>query len=652
MIHKQIYFLLFILLIGSVSFLVAQEKTVTSPSQEIDQALLKSAAIESFKSIPDDVFLRRTYLSIGNRIPTYEESNDFNADTSPTKRNKLIEKLINSVDYNEAMYPFWADMLRLQSKIKGVYGDKYRKWVKKSIAENKPYDKMVFDLINASGNLSENGAIGYYLRDEGNVLEVASTSSQIFLGTQIGCAQCHNHAFEDWTQKQFYEFTAYIGKVTIKDAEPKKGLKKEFKDEGLSQIEKDVMKKIVENAAFEVKDNDKRELKFPADYKYQNAKPNEVVKPHVFFGEQPQMQDKQQKREAFAHWLTSKENPYFTKIIVNRLWKKVMGVGLFEPIDDYNSTTKVSNPEVLAILEKSMQDANFDMKKFLSIIYNTQFYQIPSTVDDTQKNESKIPERPLTRMKAEQVWNSLLTLTRKDINEYFATETPTEMEDLIVSIQKEGFTEEIKAKLIAKAKTIAEAQQEKNNDGTKKNKKKKPTDSKGKEIAKDDVMNKDEMNDDEMEKPKLTKAESKKALEERAEVAGKARIGLKENLAGRASEIVSPAPEQHFLNFFGQSDRLIIEEGNLDPNLPQVLALLNSQLTTQFILRNSYIKRQVNLQKANVEKINYLYQVILTRKPSASESQTAVGYLVKNEKTGIEDMIWVLVNSREFIFIQ
>lgn len=636
-----ILFFLSIIYINSSTFLIGQEKAAPINAEIIDKTLLKSGALDSFKIISDEIFLRRTYLSIGNRIPTFEEIQDFNNDKSPNKRNKLVEKILNSDDYNEAMYPFWADMLRLQSRIKGVYGEKYEKWVKKSIADNKPYDKMVFELINASGKLSENGAIGYYLRDEGNLLETASTTSQIFLGTQIGCAQCHNHAFEDWTQKQFYEFTSYIAKVNIRDNEPKREIRKELKDENLNQMEKDVIRRIVENASFEVKDVDKKELRFPSDYKYENAKPNEIVKPHVFFGEPPVIQNQLQRREAFAYWLTSKENPFFTKIIINRLWKRVMGKGLFEPIDDFSPSTKINHPEVLALLEKAMIEVNYDIKKFLTILYNTQFFQIPSAIDNTQNSGFSLTERPLMRMKAEQVWNSLLTLTRKDINEYFATETPSEMEELIVAIQKEGFTEETKVKIIEKAKEIAAAQQERNENGNKRKKK-----------NLENTKNKDENDDMNMDTEERSAIDTKKAMNEKAELAGRSKNRLKDNITGRASEIVSPAPEQHFLNFFGQSDRLIIEEGNLDPNLPQVLALLNSQLTTQFVLRNSYIKRQVNQKKSIEEKIDYLYQVILTRKPSKNENKIASEFITKNSKTGVEDMIWVLVNTREFIFVQ
>jgi hypothetical protein len=620
---------LFCIFVNS-SPLISQEKSVDLPSPTIDQILLKKAKLDNFKPISDEVFLRRTYLSIGNRIPTFDEIKAYASDTSASKRKNLIDKLINSLDYNEAMYPFWADMLRLESDIKGVYGKKYEEWVKKSIADNKPYDQIVYELITASGKLYQNGAIGYYLRDEGNILETASTTSQIFLGTQIGCAQCHDHAFEDWTQKQFYEFASYLGKVTIKDDEKRKEIRKEFrKEEDLTPQERNLLRKVIEATTYEILDRDKKELKYPADYKYKNAKPNETVKPHVFFGDQPILQNESQRRESFAKWVTSKENLYFTKIISNRLWKRVMGQALFEPIDDYNSNTKVSHPEILELLEKIMKDLNYDMRKFQSILYNTQYYQTPSTIADST-SDAIVAERPLQRMKAEQVWNSLLTLTRKDINEYYAANGPSEMEDLIVALQKDGLTEENKSKLLAKLNDVGN--------------KRKTQNSKN-----EDMMN---------ESLKMNKMEDNVAKENAKEPAKDKDLGLKskkrlnENLEGRASNITSPAPDQHFLNFFGQSDRQIIEEGNQDPNLPQVLALLNSQLTTNFILKNSYIKRQVNMKKENIEKVNYLYQVILTRYPTEKESKASINYLLKNSKEGIEDIIWALVNSREFIFIQ
>jgi hypothetical protein len=632
---------LFLLLISlPIIPIHANEDLVKKYAESIDKALLKSGEATNFTNISDEVYLRRTYLNIIGRIPTNDEFKSFVKVNTNTRRNKLVQKLLASEEYREGMYPIWADMLRLQSRINGVYGDKYAQWVKTSIQENKPYDKMVYELIAAKGNLAQNPAVGYYLRDNGNILETASTTAQIFLGTQIGCAQCHDHAFEEWTQKQFYEFSAYMGKVTISDSKYTNEIRKNIKLEFFTPREKQIFDQVMEGLPFNVKDIDTKELKLPGDYKYKNAKPNEVVKPHVFLGNQPVIANSKDRRDVLAKWVTSKENPYFTKIIVNRLWKKVMGVALFEPVDDLNSNTHVNHPEVLALLEKTFQDLNFDTKKFLEVLYTTEHYQVPTSTGDQKSKSYCVLERPLLRMRAEQVWNSLLSLTRKNINEYYSNDKPQPIEEYTRKLQLEGFTDANLIDIWASIKEIADNEIKAKEDEMVKAKAPKKIDvsayispkEKSKEIANKNQMAAKPKESEVMAEPEPTK--------------------LKDRLQGLASDIPSPAPSNHFLQFFGQSSHLIIEQGNQDPTMPQVLALLNGQLTTQFILRNSYIKRQVNQVKENTEKIDYLYQVILTRKPTEAEKLIALNYLNKNTKTGIEDLMWVLVNTREFLFIQ
>lgn len=632
---------LFFLLIFLTDFSIkANDDLVKKYAESIDNTLLKSGNASNFASISDDIYLRRTYLNIIGRIPTNDEYKSFIKVATNLRRSKLVQKLLTTEEYREGMYPIWADMLRLQSTINGVYGDKYAHWVKDSIQKNKPYDQMVYELISATGNLAQNPAIGYYLRDNGNILETASTTAQIFLGTQIGCAQCHDHAFEEWTQKQFYEFTSYMGKVTVSDNKYIGEIRKNIKSEFFTPREKQIFEQVMNAIPFNVKDINTKELKLPADYKYKNGKPNEIVKPHVFLGNQPEVKNTNERREVFAKWVTSKENPLFTKIIVNRLWKKVMGVALFEPVDDYNSTTHVNHPEVLTLLEKTFQELNFDTKKFLEILYTTSHYQVPATTVDQKSKSYNVQERPLLRMRAEQVWNSLLSLTRKNINEYYSNDAPQPIEDYTRKLQLEGFTDANLIDIWASIKQIADNEIKLKEEQTQKSKTLKKIDVSNyispKEKTKE-LTNKNQMTT----KPK----EQETAMEPEP-------TKLKDRLQGLASDIPSPAPSNHYLHFFGQSNHLIIEQGNQDPTMPQVLALLNGQLTTQFILKNSYIKRQVNQVKENSDKIDYLYQVILTRKPSESEKSIALNYLNKNAKTGIEDLMWALVNTREFLFIQ
>ncbi|MEM7386286.1 MAG: DUF1549 domain-containing protein, partial [Verrucomicrobiota bacterium] len=181
-------------------------------SQEIDRLIEQGFRKHKVKPNPpasDDVFLRRIYLDIAGRIPTLEEVDAFDQTDAPNKRTRLIEKLLRSEAYVSHSFNYWADILRVKSDIRGDAGEPYAAWVKQSLRENKPYDKMVFELLTASGNVWDNGAVGYYMRDAGMPLDNMAYTTQVFLGTQMVCAQCHDHPFDKWKQKEFYEMAAY-----------------------------------------------------------------------------------------------------------------------------------------------------------------------------------------------------------------------------------------------------------------------------------------------------------------------------------------------------------------------------------------------------------------------------------------------------------
>ena len=146
----------------------------------------------------DDALLaRRLYLKVAGRIPTHEELTSYLANPSKDKKNQLINQLVESSAFDSQMFNWWADLLRLQTRMRGGNqigaGQLYVHWVKEQVNNNVPFDEMAFNLITAEGYPWENGAVGYYLRDAGMPLDNMSNTTQIFLGTQMVCAQCHNH---------------------------------------------------------------------------------------------------------------------------------------------------------------------------------------------------------------------------------------------------------------------------------------------------------------------------------------------------------------------------------------------------------------------------------------------------------------------------
>jgi len=582
--------------------IIAKENQWQKDSLKIDQLLLKDSKDQKSNSILDIVFVRRIYLETVGRIPKAKEIKIFLQDQNKNKRSDLINQLMNSNEHPKYFYHFWADMLRLQTKIKGVYNNQYAKWVKKSIAENKPYNQIVYELISASGYISQNGAVGYYLRDEGKILEIASTTAQLFLGTQIGCAQCHDHAFEDWTQKQFYEFASYMGKVKLKMANAKP-YRKLVKKENLSQKEIQTLRRLIQTATTKITDIQSKKLRLPKDYKYNNAKPNQIIHPKVFLKDQPLANEN--SRIALAKWLTSPKNPLFTKITVNRLWKKVMGKGLFEPVDDYNQNTKVNHPEVLAYLEKKMIEYDYNTNDFLKLLLNTKHYQLPTSSENLSRSKYYTDVRQLQRMKAEQVWNSLLTIIKENINQEVDYHDKNISRPLIAiadKIQKEGLKIEQLPQIL--------------------------------EIVKSTANRKNKMN----------KSKSKR-FKKRNKRGGSKRFG-------RASEQSSPPREQHILNYFGQSDRLMIGTGNQDPNLPQVLTLLNSPEINKAISKSPFIKREIKKLKNSNEIMDFIYLTIISRLPTPEEKETIIKYIKTHKKTAYQDLAWALINTREFLFIQ
>ena len=193
------------------------ERTLTTFVNSIDQKIerrLKSYRQRPNKDISDEAFLRRAYLKIIGRIPTMEETEAFMSNRGSKGRKLLIDKLLNSEGYAHNWFIYWADILRATTRIVGGNGNDgipFIMHLKETIAENKPYDMWVHDMLAATGPLWErgNGAAGYYYRDAGMGLDSMSNTVRVFLGTSLECAQCHDHPFDRWTQKQFFEMAAY-----------------------------------------------------------------------------------------------------------------------------------------------------------------------------------------------------------------------------------------------------------------------------------------------------------------------------------------------------------------------------------------------------------------------------------------------------------
>ncbi|MDB6073142.1 MAG: hypothetical protein JWO89_782, partial [Verrucomicrobiaceae bacterium] len=452
------------LFVQSGSFARAAETvSVKAKAAQIDKLIAQDLAKNKLTANPpasEEVFVRRVYLDVIGRVPTKKETLDFLNSKDAGKRAKLIDTLLASDGYAQSYYNFWADVLRVQSTTIGggataAAGFAYEKWLKDSLQANKPYDEMVRDLVTARGATYENGAVGFYIRDYNMPLDNMAVTTQIFLGTSIVCAQCHNHPFDKWSQMDYYQMAAHTygmqtnngpqnrdfykaintkpvakgakGKAKGKGAKLAKGqagpgqiaaskpaspsILGNYKPKELTQAMTEILRPLRYNHVVE---DDKKALKLPHDYKYDNGKPNQAIEPTIpasFTKDGKVTKEGENSSVSYAEWMTSKENPRFTLVIANRLWRKLMGIGLIEPVDEITDSTVASNPALMSYLEDTMKGLNFDMKEYLRVILNSQTYQSAALTQDLELGDVYHFQGPLLRrMSAEQIWDSMVAL--------------------------------------------------------------------------------------------------------------------------------------------------------------------------------------------------------------------------------------------------
>ncbi|HEX4795092.1 MAG TPA: DUF1549 and DUF1553 domain-containing protein [Humisphaera sp.] len=321
-------------------------------------AKLEKAKILPSEECTDDEFIRRVYLDLTGIIPSADAAQAFIDDPTPSqeKRHKLVEQLLNSRDYVAFWSNRWADLLQCNSKALGEKGVwVFREWIRQSIARNKPYDQFVHELITAQGDSYTTPAVNYYraLRDTGKITEDVS---QTFLGVRFNCNKCHDHPFERWTQDQYYQFGAFFSRIAFKP--------------GAMPGEEIVY----------------------ASYnggEVMHPRTGAVMQPTVPFGTEPDVQHAAVREDAFATWLTSKENPLFARSYVNRVWSYFFGRGIIEPVDDIRASNPPVNPELLDALTADFIAHDFDARQLIQTIVGSRTYQL-SVIPNRWNEDDKI----------------------------------------------------------------------------------------------------------------------------------------------------------------------------------------------------------------------------------------------------------------------
>ncbi len=613
---------------------IAQACKASEPRPPLAQTVIDAAAARLDQTIhaalkannttpnaptPDAVFLRRIYLDTIGRIPTAEEAQTFLADSSPNKRSTLINNLLNSPGYTMHMFNWLADMLRVKDDYgKGAKGFLYEDWLKEQIAMNTPWDRMVHDMLVADGKLNQNGAAGFLLRDAQMPLDGISNMLTTFLGANVSCAQCHDHPFAEWSQHDFYSLAAYFGSTDGFHEKVFRQTRQLLKSDELANVNRALVNQVLASNPYNLVDLTKNKLRFPEDYKYKDATPGELTKPS--FIRWPDTKENnpayllaenassQQPRNQFANWMVHPENPRFATAIANRLWKKAFGIAVQEPVSDIDDP-RDSNPELLAHITKYMKQAKFNLREFQRIIFHTAAYQrIASNVPEDPK-KYLFPGPVIRRMSAEQAWDSIVCLTTGSE----ADQILLRRGDLLqkTHLDDDEITPEAVKALIAEIKKDLPAMKQ----GGKKNGNNKQLANNGKRTA-----------------------------------FYEGGIPLHSNglVLARASETPQPAPENHFLRLFGQSDRMIADGNTVDGSVPQLLQLMNGPVQ-DLITKNSLAIQSATKASTTEDKISSLYLSFFGRQPR----QTEMSYFTSAMNDGLTttDISWVLLNSREFLFL-
>jgi hypothetical protein len=297
-------------------------------------AKLERLHIQPSPVVDDAGFLRRVSLDLTGQLPAPEEIRAFLADRAANKRAAKIDKLIASPAFVDHWTLKWADLLQVNRKYLGEKGAfAFREWLREAIADNKPYDRMVREMLAARGSSYDEPQANFYrvTRDPKPTME---KTTQVFLGVRMVCAQCHDHPFERWTQNQYYEMAAFFSPV---------GLRPGY----------EVGEEIVFNQR--------------ADFEMKHPKDGHIVNPKFIVGGKQGL--------SYADWLTSKDNPFFAKSTVNRVWSYFFGKGIIDPVDDIRASNPPTNPALLDALTKDFVDSGFDLKRLMRTIATSRAYQ-------------------------------------------------------------------------------------------------------------------------------------------------------------------------------------------------------------------------------------------------------------------------------------
>jgi len=352
----------------------------------------KSAGVEPAPPASDAEFLRRVYLDLTGRIPRVSEARQFLEDSSADKRSRLIEELLLHPSHASHLADVWFQFLLPDTaNVSAAAGasDAFEGWLRNRFAQNQSYAETVRELLLATGRPDDSGPALYYTALELKPEKVAASTSRAFLGVQIQCAECHNHPFEKWTQRDFWGYAAFFARVA-------------------QQPDQQTMRVAL------VRDQSAGEVMLP------NSK--EVVRPRFLLGEADVEDTEQTRRMKLAAWMTSSTNPYFARAAVNRIWSQMFGRGLIDPPDDMRADQAARLADVLKDLSNYFVETDYDVRRLFRVLAGTRAYQLSSQHPESgERPPDLFAEMQLKVLSAEQLYACVAIATCRPYDAILST---------------------------------------------------------------------------------------------------------------------------------------------------------------------------------------------------------------------------------------
>ena len=702
----------FLLRLSFVATLVGGAFAQAKPSRvdqllSADNAKAEGGPTQAAQPIDDFSFLRKTSIDLIGRIPTYEEIGQYQKWPASQRRTKLVDKLMVDPRFADRWTVYFADMLRIRSAATG--GNALLAYLHKAVEENRPWDDLAREMISANGSTGKTPAVGFILGESAEPMALAAATSQMFLGVRMFCAQCHNHPFDVWKQKQFYELATFYGKTRVVENEfarrtytteandtsvlwpPERRKPKaraavmpkfpfelneyKVKPDFISRLEaKRAGLELVELRGSKVKnldallENADPNKVFDKDRGFARTVKNEVKAQGRALDVKGDLYRQSEQRAKLSQLVTSPYNPYFARNMVNRLWGELMGHGFYEPYDDFQDI--VSHPQTIKHLSHEFIASGYDIKKLIRTIVETDAYALGHLDATVPNSEIAKAQRAFTgassrRMVGEVMYDSVVIaghLTEYKWPAGANVRTYTERVRVVLPPEKGdgqpapplpvAGTEPKMAPSMLKAK----AGQSYNLEET---------------IALDfDALLKGEMAKDLEMMKKMSDAELERknkmaemAEQRRQDIRVRYKYETVERKAddnprfGSTMRMATPAPPAHFLRVFGQTPREELGEfRDHTPSMRQQLMMLNGKITHEAsrVGMLEPMHRHLGRDKQNIAAaIKLAYMEILTRQPDAEEIEFAKGIVGTGKQAleGMADLRWTLLNSNDFRYL-